>query len=111
MSDRHPLTERIISRSKAIAVHTEGDSVEELTVEHFLQAFRSLEDEDEIRETLEVFFEDAKQICWPDEIKAFTQEQIEEVKLLEKSVDSTGINLSKERASISEPLKLIIWFL
>ena len=59
MSDRHPLTERIISRSKAIAVHTEGDSVEELTVEHFLQAFRSLEDEDEIRETLEVFFEDA----------------------------------------------------
>ena len=96
MSDRHPLTERIISRSKAIAVHTEGDSVEELTVEHFLQAFRSLEDEDEIRETLEVFFEDAKQICWPDEIKAFTQEQIEEIKLLEKSVDSTGINLSKE---------------
>jgi len=96
MSDRHPLTERIITRSKAIAVHTEGDSVEELTVEHFLQAFRSLEDDEEIRETLEVLFEDAKQICWPEEIKAFTQEQIEEIKLLEKSVDSTGINLSKE---------------
>jgi len=96
MSDRHQLTERIITRVKAIAIYTEGDSVEELTIEHFLLAFRSLEGEEEVYETLQVVFEDAEQICWPNGIKAFTQKEIEEIELLEKSVDSKGINLSKE---------------
>ena len=97
MSDRQQLTKRIITRAKAIAIQSEGDSVEELTVEHFLLAFRSLEDEEEISETLQVLFEEAEQICWPDGIKAFTQEEIEEIELLEKSVDSMPkIALSKE---------------
>ena len=96
MSDRHQLTERIITRVKAIAIYTEGDSVEELTIEYFLLAFRSLEDEEAVCETLQVVFEDAEQICWPNGIKAFTKEEIEEIKLLEKLVDSKGINLSKE---------------
>jgi hypothetical protein len=88
MSDRHQLTERIITRVKAIAIYTEGDSVEELTIEHFLLAFRSLEGEEEVYETLQVVFEDAEQICWPNGIKAFTQKEIEEIELMEKSVDS-----------------------
>jgi len=97
MSDRQQSTKRIITRAKAIAIHTEGDSVEELTVEHFLQAFRSLEDEEEISETLKVLFGEAEQIRWPDEIGAFTQEEIEEIELLEKSADSMPkIALSKE---------------
>tara|TARA_B100001971_G_C18260102_1_gene585923 strand:- start:907 stop:4284 length:3378 start_codon:yes stop_codon:yes gene_type:complete len=96
MSDRHQLTERIIIRAKAIAFYTEGDSVKELTVEYFLQAFRSLEGKAEILEILQVLFEEAGQVCWPNEIGAFTQEEIEEIELLETSVDSKGINLSKE---------------
>ena len=97
MSDRQQLTKRIITRVKAIAIYTEGDSVEELTIEYFLLAFRSLEDEEEVYETLQVLFGAAEQICWPDGIKAFTQEEIEEIELLEKSVDSMPkIALSKE---------------
>ena len=48
MSGRHQLTERIITRVKAIAIFTEGDSVDKLTLEHFLMAFRSLENEKKI---------------------------------------------------------------
>ena len=100
MSDRQQLTKRIITRVKAIAIYTEGDSVEELTIEYFLLAFRSLEDEEEVYETLQVLFGAAEQICWPDGIKAFTQEEIEGIELLEKSVDSMPkIDLSKELKS------------
>ena len=68
--------------------------------EYFLLAFRSLEDEEEVYETLQVLFGAAEQICWPDGIKAFTQEEIEGIELLEKSVDSMPkIDLSKELKS------------
>lgn len=96
MSGRHQLTERIITRVKAIAIFTEGDSVDKLTLEHFLMAFRSLESEKKIYEILQTLFEDVEEIQWPDGIKVFTQNEIEEIESLENSGDSKGINLSKE---------------
>ena len=100
MSDMHQLTERIISRAKAIAIQTEGDSVEELTVEHFLLAFKSLEHEEEALHILQGFFDNAAQIRWPNNLDEFTQEEIANIEELEKASDSKRINLSKElRAS------------
>jgi len=109
MRNRHPLTERIITRAKAIAVHTEGTSVKELTVEHFLRAFRSLEGDEETCKTLEALFEETEQICWPDVIRVFTQEEIEEIELLEKKVGAEKIEilLSKElKTSINNTHKI-----
>ncbi len=100
MSEMHQLTERIISRAKAIAFQSEGDSINELTVEHFLLAFKSLEHEEEILRTLQEFFDNAEQIRWPDKLNGFTQEEISNIEELEKSAGSNSINLSKElRAS------------
>jgi len=100
MSEMHQLTERIISRAKAIALQSEGDSIKELTVEHFLLAFKSLEHEEEILRTLQEFFDNAEQIRWPDKLNGFTQEEISNIEELEKSAGSNSINLSKElRAS------------
>ena len=96
MSDRHQLTERIISRVKAIAIHAEGNSVEELTVEYFLLAFRSLENEEEISQVLQGLFENVEQIAWPDNLAEFAQKEIANIEELEKSSDSRRINLSKE---------------
>jgi cell division protease FtsH len=96
MSDMHQLTDRIISRAKAIAIQTEGDSVEELTVEHFLLAFKSLEHEEAILHILQGFFDKAPQISWPNNLGEFTQEEIANIEELEKASDSKRINLSKE---------------
>ncbi len=96
MSDMHQLTERIISRAKAIAIQTEGDSVEELTVEYFLLAFKSLEHEEEVLHILQGFFDNAAQISWPNNLGKFTQEEIANIEELEKASDSKRINLSKE---------------
>ena len=96
MSDRHQLTERIISRVKAIAIHAEGNSVEELTVEYFLLAFRSLENEEEISQALQGLFENVEQIAWPDNLAEFAQNEIANIEELEKPSDSRRINLSKE---------------
>jgi len=96
MNDMHQLTERIISRAKAIAIQTEGDSVEELTVEHFLLAFKSLEHEEEVLRILQGFFDNAAQISWPNNLGEFTQEEIANIEELEKASDSKRINLSKE---------------
>ena len=100
MSDMHQLTERIISRAKAIAIQTEGDSVKELTVEYFLLAFKSLEHEEEPLRILQEFFDNAEQISWPNNLDEFTQEEIANIEELEKAADSKRINVSKElRAS------------
>jgi len=96
MSDMHQLTDRIISRAKAIAIQTEGDSVEELTVEHFLLAFKSLEHEEEVLRILQGFFDNTAQISWPNNLGEFTQEEIANIEELEKASDSKRINLSKE---------------
>ena len=96
MSARHPLTERILTRAKAVAIYIEGDSVEELTVEHLLLAIRSLEGDDEVREALGKVLADADNIIWPDKIAEFSPSEREEIESLEGSVDSKAMTLLKE---------------
>ena len=99
MSDRHQLTESIISRAKAMAIRSGGEQVGHLTVEHFLQALYSFEDDDEVSQVLLGLFRNVEQIAWPDELETFTLAELDEIVRLETLAREKKINLSSELSS------------
>ena len=99
MSDRHQLTESIISRAKAMAIRSGGKQVGHLTVEHFLQALYSFEDDDEVSQVLLGLFRNVEQIAWPDELETFTLAELDEIVRLETLAREKKINLSSELSS------------